>query len=72
MTDLDRTTLHAIDAGLARDLGLDRPWASGPRFGTCPGRAPYGRGLSLTVVHWGGCCARWAQARRRRLEALDA
>jgi hypothetical protein len=27
----------------------------------CPGGAEYGHGMSLTTVHAGGCCERWAQ-----------
>lgn len=50
------------EAATAARLGLDRPWAHPDLAGQCPGSAPYGHGLSLTVVH-GGCCAAWDQAR---------
>lgn len=30
-----------------------------PEPGGCPGGAPYGHGFNRTVVHAGGCCARW-------------
>jgi hypothetical protein len=39
--------------------------------GGCPGGAEYGRGLSRTVVHAGGCCERWAKVQDAVL-GLDA
>lgn len=50
------------EAQTAERLGLSRPWAHPDLRGTCPGSAPYGHGLSLTVVH-GRCCDAWAAAR---------
>jgi hypothetical protein len=50
------------EAATAARLGLARPWAHPDLAGRCPGGAPYGHGLSLTVVHR-DCCAAWGQAR---------
>jgi hypothetical protein len=38
--------------------------------GQCPGAAEYGRGLSRTVVHGGGCCDRWQAEHRDELLEL--
>jgi hypothetical protein len=54
------------DQQLATELGLARPYFfPGPQFGTCPGTAEYGHGLTLATVHV-GCCARWDAARAER------
>jgi microcystin-dependent protein len=50
------------EAQTAARLGLDIPYAHPDLAGRCPGSAPYGHGMSLTVVH-GGCCEAWSQAR---------
>ena len=58
------------DRQLAAELGLARPYFfPGPEFGTCPGSAEYGHGLTLTTVHR-ECCSVWDAARAgRELEA---
>jgi hypothetical protein len=57
------------DADLATQLGLSRPYTSGPNLGTCPGGAEYGHGTTLTTVHAGGCCAAWDHARAAAADA---
>jgi hypothetical protein len=63
----DREVAPDLDAELARDLGLARPWAHGPKTGYCPGVGEYGHGLTLRAVHAGTCCERWDTARTARL-----
>lgn len=46
-------TIQRTDSAQPRRLGVD----------TCPGTTEYGRGLSLTTVHSGGCCERFEAAR---------
>jgi hypothetical protein len=64
-----------MDTELTGQLGLCRPFTSGPDGGTCTGSAEYGHGLSLTTVH-GRCCQAWdrahAQAIRNRQADAEA
>lgn len=36
----------------------------------CPGGSEYGHGMSLTVIHAGGCCKEWRKAMLRILGSL--
>jgi len=56
-----------MDTALARDLGLDRPYVTGPRAGRCPGSAGYGHGLTATAVHGDRCCEAQDRARAERI-----
>ena len=69
-TGAQRARRERIEAEIARDLGLCRPYKLGARIGECPGSAEYGHGMTLTRVHGGRCCEAWETARRQRLEAL--
>jgi hypothetical protein len=68
----DREVDPDLDAELARELGLCRPWGHGPKLGYCPGVAEYGHGLTLTAVHSGTCCQRWDIAGTARLAEREA
>ena len=39
--------------------GSGGPAISSYKRGECPGVSEYGHGLTLRVVHAGGCCAKW-------------
>ena len=68
----DREVNAELDAELAQELGLCRPWGYGPQAGHCPGVTEYGHGLTLTAVHGGTCCERWDTARAARLADREA
>ena len=68
----DRQLEPELDAQLAADLGLCRPWVHGPSVGYCPGVTEYGHGQTLTAVHGRTCCDRWDTARAARLAERQA
>jgi hypothetical protein len=68
----DREVDPDLDAELAQELGLCRPWGHGPRAGYCPEVTEYGRGLTLTAVHGRTRCERWDTARAARLAEREA